>query len=166
MDKLSGTNECHDLKIRRLFFANDLVLLAFSESGLQHALNGFAPLIRLKMGAIEKDKTLGALHTVDNLPVHTYLYESLVMTERVRSQMQASEMRFLPKIKELRCLTNFVTLRFENLSTSSRYFSGSKNLSLGDLTMLTKFLRNGFPKKLELLKLMRIGQLDDHEQDG
>ena len=118
------------------------------------------------MGAIEKDKTLGALHTVDNLPVHTYLYESLVMTERVRSQTQASEMRFLPKIKELRCLTNFVTLRFENLLTSSRYFSGSKNLSLGDLTMLTKFLRNGFPKKLELLKLMRIGQLDDHEQDG
>ena len=33
------------------------------------------------------------------VPILTYGHESLVMTERVRSQMQASEMRFFQKIK-------------------------------------------------------------------
>ena len=45
MDKLRRTDECVTIgryKISRLLFADDLVLLAFSESGLQHALNGFA----------------------------------------------------------------------------------------------------------------------------
>ena len=53
-----------------------------------------------------------------------------VMTERVRSQMQVFKLRFLGKSKVLRCLTKFVTLRLENFSTSSRYFSGLKDLSL------------------------------------
>ena len=45
MDKLSRTDECVTIgrcKICRLFFADDLVLLASSEFGLHHALNGFA----------------------------------------------------------------------------------------------------------------------------
>ena len=45
MDKLNGTDKCVTIgrcKITRLLFADDLVLLASLESGLQHALNGFA----------------------------------------------------------------------------------------------------------------------------
>ena len=45
MDKLSQTDKCVTIgrcKISRLFFADDSVLLTSSESGLQHALNGFA----------------------------------------------------------------------------------------------------------------------------
>ena len=45
MDKFSRTDECVTVgrcKICRLLFADNLVLLAFSESGLQHALNGLA----------------------------------------------------------------------------------------------------------------------------
>ena len=45
MDKLSQTDECVTIKsckIIRLLFADDLVLLASSESGLQHALDSFA----------------------------------------------------------------------------------------------------------------------------
>ena len=45
IDKLSRTDECVTIgrcKISRLLFADDLVLLASSESGLQHALNDFA----------------------------------------------------------------------------------------------------------------------------
>ena len=45
MDKLSQTDECVTIgrcKISRLLFADDLVLLASSEFGLQQALNGFA----------------------------------------------------------------------------------------------------------------------------
>ena len=45
LDKLNRTNECMTIgsrKIIRLLFADDIVLLASSESDLQHALNGFA----------------------------------------------------------------------------------------------------------------------------
>ena len=45
MDKLSRTDECVTIgrcKISRLLCADDSVLLTSSESGLQHALNGFA----------------------------------------------------------------------------------------------------------------------------
>ena len=39
------------------------------------------------------------------VPILTYGHESCVMTKTVRSQVQASEMRFLQKLKELHCLT-------------------------------------------------------------
>ena len=45
MDKLSRTNDCVMIgrcNISWLLFADDLVLLAFSEPGLQPALSGFA----------------------------------------------------------------------------------------------------------------------------
>ena len=45
MDKLCQNDQFVTIgrrKISRLLFADDLVLLAFSESGIQHALNGFA----------------------------------------------------------------------------------------------------------------------------
>ena len=84
MDKLSRTDECITIgrfKVNPFLFADDSVLLASLESGLQHALNGFtaaacdiaeikistsnipmfsfAPFSRSKTGAIEKGKTLG-----------------------------------------------------------------------------------------------------------
>ena len=45
IDRHSQTNECIKIgsfKINRLLFADDLALLADSESGLQRALDGFA----------------------------------------------------------------------------------------------------------------------------
>ena len=60
--------------------------------------------------------------------ISTYGHESWVMTERMRSQVQASEMRFYKESKELHCLTRCVALRFKNLLTSSRYFSELKDL--------------------------------------
>ena len=45
MDKLSRINECVIIgrcKIGRLLYADDLALLAYSESSCQHALKGFA----------------------------------------------------------------------------------------------------------------------------
>ena len=47
------------------------------------------------------------------VPILTYGHESCVMTERMRSQVQASEMRFLRRSKELHCLTRCVALKFE-----------------------------------------------------
>ena len=60
MDKLSQTNGCVTIgfcKISRLLFADDLVLLAFSEPGLQHALNGFAATCGIVSIKISTSKT-------------------------------------------------------------------------------------------------------------
>ena len=59
------------------------------------------------------------------------------MTERMRSQVQASEMRFLRGIQGYTAynLTRCAALRFENLLTSRRYFSKSKDRSLDGFTM-------------------------------
>ena len=58
----------------------------------------FAPFSRRKTGAIEKGKTLKSFSRYWS-PILTYGHESWVMTKKVRSQRQASEMRFLRKIK-------------------------------------------------------------------
>ena len=60
MDKLSQTDECITIgkcNISRLLFADDLVLLAFSESGLQHIFNGFAAACDIAGMKISTSKT-------------------------------------------------------------------------------------------------------------
>ena len=70
------------------------------------------------------------------VPILTYGHESWVMTKRVRSQVQASKMRFLGKIEGVTLFNKVrVALKFENLSTSSRYFSELKDLCLDGLAM-------------------------------
>ena len=63
------------------------------------------------------------------VPIFIYNHGPWVMTEKVRSQMQASEMRFLQKLKKLRCLRNFVKLQLENLLTSNRSTSPNRKIS-------------------------------------
>ena len=176
IDKCSQADECATIgncKISRLLFANDLVLLSSTESGLQRALNSFADACNtagMKISTVktevlhlsrnpdqcvlqvngatlkqvEKFKYLGIAFTSDGrqdeeldtrigkasavmralhysvvmkresskkaklsifkavfVPIHTYGHESWVTTERMRSQVQASEMRFLRRIEGL-----------------------------------------------------------------
>ena len=75
-------------------------------------------LVTMKRELSKKSKL--SLFKAVFVPILTYGHESWVMTERVRSQEQASEMRFFEESKELHCLTRCVALRFENLLTSSR----------------------------------------------
>ena len=68
MDKLSRTNECVTIgrcKIGRLLFGDNFVLLAFSEKGLQHALNGFAAACDIAKMKISTSKT-EMLHLLRN----------------------------------------------------------------------------------------------------
>ena len=51
---------------------------------------------------LSKNAKLSLFKTVF-VPILTYSHESWVMTERVRSQVQASEMRFYEESKELHC---------------------------------------------------------------
>ena len=60
MGKLCRTDECVTIgrcKISRLLFADDLVLLSSSESGLQHALIGFAAACDIAGTKISTSKT-------------------------------------------------------------------------------------------------------------
>ena len=69
------------------------------------------------------------------------------MTERVRSQVQASEMRFVRKTEEVTLFNKVrIALRFKNLLTSNRYFSELKDLSLDDLAIKAECLRKDYPK--------------------
>ena len=88
-----------------------------------------------------------------------YDWKSAITNASVRNQIFC-------KSKQLRCLTNFVTMRIENLSTSIRCFSESKDLSFDGLAISAECLREGFLKKLSMLKWIGRGQLDDHKQDG
>ena len=65
----------------------------------------------------------------------TYGHESWVMTDKCDHKCKRPKSDFCKKSKVLRCLTNIVALQSVNLSTSSRYFSESKNLSLDGLVM-------------------------------
>ena len=141
IDKCSQADECATIgncKISRLLFADDLVLLSSTESGLQRALNSFADACNTAGMKISTAKT-EVLHLSRNpdqwarigkasaimralhysvvmkrelskkaklsifkavfVPIFTYGHESWVMTERMRSQGQASEMRFLRRIE-------------------------------------------------------------------
>ena len=88
-------------------------------------------------------------------PILTYGHESWLLTQRVQSEMQ--EMRFLRKIKGVTMFDNFVTLQFEIFSTSSRYsssryLSGSNDLSLDGLATQAECFMNGFLSKLYMPK--------------
>ena len=68
------------------------------------------------------------------VPILTYDHECWVMTKRMRSQAQASEMRCLHRIEGV-TLFNKVRSSESRKSTSSRYFSELKDLSLDGLAM-------------------------------
>ena len=86
-----------------------------------------------KTKIVEKTKALNFQNSVCSHSHHDH--KSWVMTERVRSQVQASEMRFSRRIEGVHCLTRCVAMRFENPLKLSRYFSELKELCLDGLIM-------------------------------
>ena len=61
--------------------------------------------------------------------------ELQVQASKMRSQVQAYEMRFLQRIEGVTLFNKVRSSEFQNLSTSSRYFSELKDLSLEGLAM-------------------------------
>ena len=190
IDRCSQTSECvkiGNFKISRLLFADDLVLLADSVSGLQRALDGFAAACdyagmkistakteilhlsrkpvqcslqvgEVKLKQVEKFKYLevaftshgtqdeemdiriskagAVMHTLHRsvvmkrelsqkaklaifrsifVPISTYGHESWVLTEKMRSRVQASEIRFLRRIKAVTFLDKVCNSEICNL---------------------------------------------------
>ena len=191
----------------RLLFADDLVLLSFTESGLQRASNSFADACntagmkistaktevlhlsrnpdqcvlqvnRATLKQVEKFKYLGAAFTSDGrqdeeldtrigkgnaviralhysavmkrelskkaklsiskavfVPILTDGHESWVMTKRVRSHVQASEMRFLRKIEGVTLFNKVRSSEIRKSLNIELYFSKLKDISLDGLAM-------------------------------
>ena len=69
------------------------------------------------------------------VPTLTYGHESWVMTERVRSQVQASEMRFLRRIKRVTLFNKVRSTEILKSLNICRYFSELKDLSLDGLAV-------------------------------
>ena len=241
IDKGTQADECASIgncKISRLLFADDLVLLSSTESGLQRALNSFAnacntagmkistaktEVLHLSrnpdqcvvqvngatLKQVEKFKYLGVALTSDGrqdeeldtrigkasavmralhysvvmkresskkaklsifkavfVPILTYGHESWVMTERMRSQVQASEMRFLRRIEGVTLFNKVRSSEIRKSLSIEPLFSELKDLSLDGLTMQAECLRKGSPNKLYMPKQMEEDQSDDLELDG
>ena len=102
------------------------------------------------------------------VPIFTYGNEFWVMTERVRLQMQASEIRFLQKIKgvtmfeKLHSTATRESLEIESLPLLFR-IKRSQLRWLGDVNKLTQ---ERLPKQTLYAEVRGRGQLEDHEQDG
>ena len=70
--------------------------------------------------------------------------------------MQASEMRFLLKIKEVLCLIKFVTLRSDNPLSSTRVFLPSERSKIqifDGLSMCAKCLKDDFSNLTSYAKI-------------
>ena len=125
IDKCNQVDECAtigDCKISRLLFANDLVQLSSTESGLQRALYSFADTCNTAGMKISTANT-EVLHlsrnpdqcvlqvnkaTLKQVEKFKYLGVALASDRRARSQVQASEMRFLQRIKGVILFNNKV----------------------------------------------------------
>ena len=114
---------------------------------------------------LSKKAKLSVFKTVF-VPILTYGHESWVMTERMRSQVQASEMRFLRKIEgvtlfdkmhssEIRKSLNIEPLLLRIERSQLRWFGH-----------VSRMPQERLPNKLYMPKQMGEDQSDDLELDG
>ena len=100
------------------------------------------------------------------VPILTYGHESWVMTKRMRSQVQASEMRFLRKIEGV---TLFNKVRSSEIRKSLNIESLHLRIERSQLRWfghVSRMPQERLPKQALLPKQMGEDQLDDLELDG
>ena len=97
------------------------------------------------------------------VPILTYGHESWVITERVRSQVQASEMNFLQRIEGVTLFNKVHSSEIQkSLDIEPLHFSELKDIGLDGLAMYAECLMKNSPNKLYLPKQMgEDQQLDD-----
>ena len=124
MDKVSRNDECVTIercKINRLLFADNLVLLASSESGRQHALNGFAAacdIVRMKIRTsiteilhLSRNLVQCSLQ-VDSVSLKKFKYLALAFTSN-RRQDEELDVRSGKANTVMRALNHSVVLKRE-----------------------------------------------------
>ena len=89
------------------------------------------------------------------VPILTCAHESWVITKRVRSQVQASEMNFLQRIEEVTLFNKVHSSEFQkSLDIEAFHFSALKDIGLAGLAMYAECLMKNSPNKLYLPKQM------------
>ena len=89
------------------------------------------------------------------VPILTYGHECWVVTKRVRSQVQASEMRFLQKIEGVTLFNKVQSSKIQkSLDIEPLHFSELKDIGLNSLAMYEECLMKNSPNKLYLSKQM------------
>ena len=96
----------------------------------------------------------------------TYGHESWVMTKRVRSQVQASEMRFLRKIKGVTLFNKVCSSEIQKSLNIKPLLLRIERFQLRWLGHVSRMLQERLPKQVYLPKRMREDRLVDLELDG
>ena len=111
---------------------------------------------------LSKKAKLSIFETVI-VPILTYGHESWVIIERVRSQVQASEMNFLQRIEGVTLFNKVHSSEIpKSLDIEPLHFSELKDIGLDGLAMYAECLMKNSPNKLYLPKQMgEDQQLDD-----
>ena len=101
------------------------------------------------------------------VPILTYGHESWVMSERVRSQVQASEMRFLRKIEGVTLFNKVRSFKNQKSLNIELLLLRIERYQLRWLGHVSRMLQERLPKQaLHAKHANRRRQLDDRELDG
>ena len=113
-----------------------------------------------KTRIVEKGKV--SIFKTAFVPILTYGHESWVITERVRSQMQASETNFLQQTEEVTLFNKVHSSEIrKSLDIEPLHFSELKDIGLDGLAMYAECLMKNSPNKLYLPKQMGNDQQFD-----
>ena len=100
------------------------------------------------------------------VPILTYGHESWVMTERMRSQVQVSEMRFLQKIEGVTLFNKVRSCEIRESLNIEPLLLRIERSQLRWFGHVSRMPQKRLPNKLYLRKQMGEHQLDDLELDG
>ena len=116
-------------------------------------------------GELSKKTKLSIFKTVFVL-ILTYGHVSWVMIERVRSQVQTSEMRFLKRIEGIALFNKMRSTEIQKFLNIESLLLRIERSQLRWFGHVTECLRKDSPNKLYMPKQMVEDQLDDLKLDG
>ena len=114
---------------------------------------------------LSKKAKLSVFKTVF-VPILTCGHESWVMIERVRSQVQASEMRFLRKIEGVTLLDKVRSSEIRKSLNIEPLLLRIERSQLRWFGHVNRMPQERLPKQVLLARETGKRQSDDHEQDG
>ena len=114
---------------------------------------------------LSKKAKLSVFKTI-YVPILTYGHESWVMTEKVRSQVQASEMRFLRRIEGVTLLDKVRSSEIRKSLNVDPLLFRIKRSQLRWYGHVSRMSQERIPKQVLLARMVGRRPLANQEQDG